>query len=57
MATIKIAVPEDLKRRMGEVVVNWSVVAAQAFEDLLDRLELVDWEVKECQKLPDRWLQ
>lgn len=42
--TTSISLRPDLRERMRAFDVNWSAVAAEAFEELLDRLEGGDHE-------------
>lgn len=42
MATLSVAVPEELKEKMSELEeVNWSAVARKAFEEKVKEIEFV----------------
>ena len=43
MATMTLAVPDDLKEEMDKMkIINWSAVAREAFEDKIQKLRLLE---------------
>lgn len=48
MATMTLAVPEDLKEQMDKMkIINWSAVAREAFEEKIHKLKLLETLTKD----------
>jgi len=48
VATMTLAVPEDLKEQMDKMkIINWSAVAREAFEEKIHKLKLLETLTKD----------